>query len=266
MSDVTSQHDSLKLRREIARHPDDLALRKAWAQGAERLGDHSRARLVREQLARRAKQTAMPEHRAFASAVETELLEAHPEWREELAPLGVARAELSGGFVESIVVDAATLLELAPAILELAPVRRVRLTGDVRLLPRVVAEGVLERVVWLDLTDLRVNAELLASLAGTSGLRALGLAGAGVTDALVETIWASFPRLLVCELDRNPCAELVTQELTWQEMSSYEWFATERARALEEKYGARSWIHPSSWPGGDRVDLEMLLARIARGW
>ena len=56
------------------------------------------------------------------------------------------------------------------------------------------------------------------------------------------------------------------KDLTYEEMSRYEWFATEHAAKLAAKYGTRPWIYPSSSPGEDAIDLEQLLARIASGW
>jgi hypothetical protein len=209
---------------------------------------------------------SIPGYRAFVSASETELLRAHPEWSEELAPLGVAQGALSGGFVESIVVDAATLLANGAAILESAPIRAIRLTGEIRLLPRLVEARLLDRVCRLDVSGLRIDGELLAMLANLPELRALGLACCGLGDAEVELLWRSFPRLLACDLDGNGCRDLVTKELTYQEMSSYEWFETEHAMELEAKYGARSWIRPSPSPSEEPIDLEQLLSRIANGW
>lgn len=96
------------------------------------------------------------------SSTETELSNAHPEWSAELAPFGVSRGALSGGFVESIVIDAGTM--------------------------------------------------------------------------------------------------------TYQEMSRYEWFATQRATELAAKFGHRGWIYPSNTPGDPPVDLEQLLAQTSKGW
>jgi len=151
-------------------------------------------------------------------------------------------------------------------IFDRAPIRSIHVTGDANLVPRLVREGVLARVCWLDLSGLPVNTELLGELTALTELRALGLARTRLTNTLVETIWSSFPRLLVCDIEHNPCDELVTQDLTYQEMSTYEWFMTGRAVSLEAKYGSRKWIYPSRWPGDDPVDLEMLLARIANAW
>lgn len=142
----------------------------------------------------------------------------------------------------------------------------MKLTGNVHLLPELVAAGAFERVCWLDLSELRLDAKLLASLVPATAIRALTLVRCDITDPLVELIWTSFPRLLVSDLDENPCRDLVTQELTPQEMSTYEWSKTARAAALEAKHGPRMWIYPSSAPGSDRPDLEMLLARIAKRW
>ncbi|MFO0572033.1 MAG: hypothetical protein U0263_40800 [Polyangiaceae bacterium] len=244
----TEPDDSLALRREIALHPDDLSLRQRWAELAESR-DPDRARLVREQLARRTKQLSSPGYRAFVSASEQALLEAHPEWSDELAPLGVAKGALLGGFVESIVIDAATLLARGSELYAFAPVRKVGLTGDVALVAQLAKDGLLDRICWLDLSGLRIDAEVLASLAPLPRLRALGLVHCGVTDSLVEILWQAFPRLHVCELARNLCTDLVDKDLTWQEMSRYEWFATKHAAELAARYGTRPWIYPSSSPG-----------------
>jgi hypothetical protein len=193
-------------------------------------------------------------------------LKAHPEWSQELAPLGVSEGKLSGGFVESIVVDAATFLSKGAAILESAPIRAVRLAGDIHLLPRLIEAHLLDHVRWLDVSRLKVDAGILALLASLPELRALGLASCGIGDALQEIVWRSFPRLLFCDLDGNGCSDLVARELTYQELPSWEWFATERAMELEAKYGARSWMYPSKYPGADPVDLDQLLSRIAAGW
>jgi hypothetical protein len=252
--------------REIARYPDDVAIREVWAGLVLRRGDADRAAIVREQLARRARQASSPYHRAHLRPAETALLEAHPEWTEELASVGGRDASLSGGFIETIAIDAATLHARPGAVLDRAPIRRLRLSGDVGLVPRLVDDGALSHVVWLDLSGLRVDAPMIESLAALPHLRALGLARAGITDGLVETIWQTLPRLRVCDLDGNPCADLVTAELTYQEMSSYEWSRTDRALALEAKHGARAWVLPSSDPASDRVDLEQLLGQISSGW
>jgi len=257
--------DSIALRREIALQPDDLALRQRWAELATRR-DPDRAELVREQLTRRAEQRASPGYRAFQRARERELLASHPEWGDELRPLGVTAGALSGGFLESIVVDAATLLARGRDILASAPIRSVQLTGDVGLVERLARDGLLDGVCWLDLSGFSIHAGVLACLATLPGLRALGLARTGVTDPLVEIIWKAFPRLLECDLRGNPCSDLVDKDLTWEEMSRYEWFPTEHAAKLAAQYGRRPWIYPSSSPGEEPVDLEQLLARIAAGW
>ena len=52
---------------------------------------------------------------------------------------------------------------------------------------------------------------------------------------------------LFCGLAGNPCTPLATWELTYQEMSTYEWFSSDRAMQLAAASGDRAW---ALWSAG----------------
>ena len=246
----------------ILDHPDDDAPRLEWA-GLAALRHDLRADLVRAQVKTRAERRAAPSRRAFEPEVAAFLIRTHPEWADDVRRLGAEQAAFHGGFVEDITISAEAFSKNAAALLRTAPIRRVRLTGVAPHLDALLSSGWLDRMLWLDLSGQGLDdrhAGALASAPGLGALRALSLDGNGITDLGVRALWASpsLGQLVYVGLEGNPCSSLETMELTPEEMSHYEWVATERALELRSALGPRRWA--ARWSDDWPPNLDVLAA------
>ncbi|MEU0479031.1 hypothetical protein ABZ260_07585 [Streptosporangium sp. NPDC006013] len=128
-------------------------------------------------------------------------------------------------------IDARTFLRRAPEIFAVAPILYVKLTDAAPLLPDLLASDLLSRLLSLDLSGQGLDdghVEALTRASGLAGLRSLDLSAnrigaAGV--ALLHTA-TSFPSLVHCPLDGNPCGPMYELGYTRQEYPAEEWVAT----------------------------------------
>ncbi len=180
------------------------------------------------------------------SELERFLLREHPEWTDEVGSLGASSAQLHGGFVEEITVDAKTFLDRGDAWFAAAPIRWVHLTGARPHLDALLASGLLGRLLWIDLSGQELDdacIEKLATARCLGGVRALSLVNNRITDAGVRTLWTAPPlrELQHCGLAGNPCSPLAVEELTPEYYAQYEWVSTELGVELAAAHGTRTW-------------------------
>jgi hypothetical protein len=226
---------------EILDHPEDDAPRMKWAElvGAH---DEARALLVKDQLKRRANARKIGIWTG-ESELTKHILSNHPDWADDVYRLGADAAAFCGGFVEDITIRAEVFLDNGAKVLRTAPIRRLRLTSVAPHLEALLASGLLDRLLWLDLSAQNLNdthVEAIVRSRNLTRLRVLSLEKNGITSRGVRALWTS-KTLAFCGLDLNVCPELVSWELTPQEMSHYEWVPTEFAIALEAELGPRKW-------------------------
>ena len=242
---------------EILDHPDDDALRSKWAEIVS-ARDEARAALVREQLRMRARRRACGIDFG-ESEVERHVLSNHPEWADDVRRLGADVSGFYGGFVEHVTIRADAFLENGAKLLRTAPIRRVRLTDAASHLDALFASGLVDRLLWLDLSGQNLDdthAEKIARASSIGALRGLSLESNQITDRGLRALWASpIPReITFCLIDQNPCSSLDSWELTPQEMSHYEWVPTDFAVALEAELGRPRLVFVHTAPHLDLLD------------
>lgn len=222
---------------EIVAHPEDLSRRARWAAFATERGDH-RGRFVVEQLAQRAQRRG---ESYTESPVVEHLLLTHPEWRAELTALGAADCVHSAGFIEGITIDASTFLANGRAIFAAAPLRFARIVAAAPVFDDLMASGLLERLLWIDLRGQTLRDEHVEKLVGLGQLRGLSLEGNAITDEGAAMVWKALQGLRYCRLDGNPCAPVIEVGMTPEYASRAEYLLTARGAELTKAFGARMW-------------------------
>ncbi|HEU0029159.1 MAG TPA: TIGR02996 domain-containing protein [Kofleriaceae bacterium] len=222
--------------------PDDDAPREVYADRLIELGD-PRGEFITIQL-------ALARTSDFAELLEREarantLLAAHgAHWHRDLAQVSL-RQQYRRGFVEAVDVRARTFVEHGERLLELAPIRRVRLhevePATLRKLARCPALGRVRELGFASRLPDR-NALRLAAGGQLRGLRALDLAGTAIqarglsalldaTPALERVTLASIADPLAEALARYPGLQIISQ--TSRLFPGAPYLALERTGRLE---------------------------------
>ncbi len=234
---------------DVVLHPDDDLPRETYAEICSNSGDELRARLIRLQL------EALQKRRVGASDAHTPALAAYAlldkyanEWAGPIRDR-VRRVAFYRGFVEEICVDARQFLKEAEELYQLAPIRKLQITGLLPALDEFLDSSHLRRIVSLnvelqELGDVEVSK--ISKSPNLSNLIFLGLRGNNLTVAGVESLAASemFPALKAVDFTMTPAAS-VSEEVSYDAMSPERVWAGPSAEALriEAKYGRKTWLH-----------------------
>ncbi len=233
---------------EILERPDDLSLRRQYAELAAKRRD-PRAELIREQLAilelESRGELLLGRHPERVQ----ELLVSHPGWTEPLRDLGAYDFQFDLGFPYEITIEVGQFLDNASALFARAPITSVRLRGGLHGRGNeLAAVPQLAKVTALDLYEQGVTDPDVLALSASphvSRLRYLNLGRNHLTDAGIESLVASdnLSALERVSLELNPGRDPVDQLQYWDETHEVA-VPTGAGRALEEKYGPRPWFHP----------------------
>jgi hypothetical protein len=157
--------------------------------------------------------------------------------------------EFHRGFVEQIKIDARRFLDTAEELYNLAPIRKLSITGLLPVIDRFFASPHLDRIVSLYVEYQHIGdagVKLIAESPHLKKLALLGLCGNDVTLTGVETLAAShsLPSLKQVEFTGNPAgvvSEIVSNDILSPEVV----FAagSEEAYRIEQIYGRKTWLH-----------------------
>jgi uncharacterized protein (TIGR02996 family) len=171
------------------------------------------------------------------------------EWARSLRNL-VDGFSLYRGFAESVRLDAAAFLDLAPRLYRLAPILQLTLSGVAPVAGQLFGSPHLRQIRTLSLLRNELGdaeMELIAASPHLAELRWLDLSLNQIGAAGVEALAASpnLPRLEWLGLRTNPVADPTPQHADEYDADSL--VATE----LQARYGPRSWLSAHSrapWP------------------
>jgi uncharacterized protein (TIGR02996 family) len=197
--------------------PEDDLHRLAWADWLDDHGQSTRADFIRAQVCLARLPEADPRRDALEDEADDLLAQHEPGWAEGVAELGVLEWQWRRGCIERVTVWADTLLTHGEELLNLAPVRSVRLLMETGDAVRLAGLPLLAHVEELDLgRDSRDSAlvsplqrdqplQLLLASRHLTRLRALRLRGHGVEGPLLQTLieTGALERLVELDLANN---------------------------------------------------------------
>jgi len=169
-----------------------------------------------------------------------------PEWARRLRNL-VGGFGFYRGFVESVKIDAAAFLDLAPRLYRLAPVLQLDLTGVAPVAGRLFGSPHLRQIRTLSLLRNELGdaeVELLAASPHLGELRWLDLGLNRIGAAGLEALAASpnLPRLEWLGFRVNAVGDPTPQHADEYDADSAV------ARELQARYGPRPWLSAHSRP------------------
>jgi uncharacterized protein (TIGR02996 family) len=181
----------------IVENPEDDTPRLIYADWLDEHGQPAHAEFIRAQCAL-AQLPEEDDRRWELAARERLLLWQHGKhWTGPLRGL-VRRWRFRRGFIEEVALPAGRFLEHAAELFRLAPVRRVRLTDAVDVLPHLARLPYLARLHGLDLSHQRIDAMLFGELANSphlTSLRELNLRGTLLCNNAGMRFLAALPAL-----------------------------------------------------------------------
>lgn len=233
----------------VLQRPDDDAPRLAYADACAVAGDHERAEFIRLQLDTTTRMRAGRDDAWELDGRARSLLDVHRDaWARAIG----ARVEWCGfyrGFVEAIQLDAAKFLACADELYQLAPIRRLILTGVSHVVDALFSSPHLARIVSLSVARQELGdrgVELLANSPYLGKLASLDLRWNGVTLNGIEAMAASskLPALISVSLWGNP-ASSASEAVGIDGVDGRTLFphGSEDGSNIEAKYGRKRWLH-----------------------
>lgn len=237
----------------VLRDPDADAPRLAYAAGCDAKGDRERAEFIRIQIAHR--ESVRSGTNEWMAKFDREL-QLKNRYGTRWAGAIAARVHwylFYRGFVEKVALDAQRFLATAEDLWQLAPIRRLALTGVGPVLEELLRCPRLARLVSLDLEGEGVGdhgAEMIAASPYLTKLAWLDLTSNNITSAGVEALAASpkLPALQNVIFDDNPAHHEV-KELFGVDQGQIIMLGNDLTD-VEKRHGRKTWLHPVYDHGG----------------